>query len=1145
MVGRIFLSFRLNALLIGFAVIVWTLLNSAQAGNLDQGFAAPPLSARPRVYWYWMNGNYTKEGVTLDLEAMKRIGLGGAMIMEVTCGIPEGSVRTGTAEWWELIRHTLTEADRLGLQIAFGNGTGWSGSQGPWVTPEDAMQHLVSSETRVQGPQKFKGILPQPYTRYGFYRDIDVFAVPAGNSEPIGAVPTVTTSHAGKKIRLNDAHDSSRGDLPLLPDSLDVLTDGDPDTVVRITKPKGGEPICINVEYSEPVTASCLRIFPAYWQNHKGEILVSSDGVNYEKLRDFSLPNQGPTGRAQITFTFEPTRSRWFRVAFTSDPLRTAKWNGCVEIGEISLGSGARVDVWEVGSGLIGGSPAATFKAIAKTDVVKTGDVIALKSLMNDKGELQWDVPEGDWYIIRMGHTTLNVPYDTPPRWAQGLEVDKFNRGALQRHWDSYMGKIVDVAGPLAGKALWATHTDSWECGTQNWTPGFEKEFENRRGYSMLSYLPALTGRIVESAETTHRFFWDLRRTHADLIAENYFGGLADLARKHGLLFTTEAYGNANMDAYQCAGRADIPMTEIWTREWNRTPEDCMYIKWGASPAHVYGKRIVGCEAFSTSPDKERGIGAWLDHPYSLKALGDNFIFCGGVNLLSIHVYGQQPWKDLEPGMTVGGWGLDFNRNQTWWNYSTAWIDYLSRCSFLLQQGLFVADALYFYGEDPKNHPKDHRNALCPALPKGHDWDSCPSEALLHRVDVKDGRLVLPDGMSYAYLIVNHGEPMSLPVVEKIRDLVKAGATVVGPKPKARTPGLAGYPESETRVAGILDKVWGNLDGKAVKECVYGKGRVVWDAGGRLADIFDRDNLAADFSYKAGTNVVLNYIHRRTDKEDIYFVANYRYEPAEAELTFRVSGKRPEFWHADMGKIEPVNDWREENGCTVIPYRFDPAGSAFVVFRGKEARGKRQEGREKNFLELKSVMELTGAWEVQFDPTWFYPDNGTGGKLQFDKLDDWSTRTEEAIKYYSGTAVYRKVFDLPEPRTLNSGSRLFLDLGKLAIIAEVKLNGQELGVLWKQSFRADITDVVKSGRNELEIKVANQWANRMIGDELVPDDELAWRSQRLEKWPAWLLNGTERKSKRAAFASWKHWTKDDQLRESGLLGPVRLMTTDN
>jgi hypothetical protein len=427
--------------------------------------------------------------------------------------------------------------------------------------------------------------------------------------------------------------------------------------------------------------------------------------------------------------------------------------------------------------------------------------------------------------------------------------VDKLAREPLERHWKAYMAKIVEQAGPLAGKTLAATHTDSWECGSQNWTPQFREEFRKRRGYDLAPFLPALTGRVVGSVEQTRRFFWDMRRTIADLIADNYFGGLADLAHQSGIQFSTEAYGNAVMDAYQCAGRSDIPMTEIWTDHKDRKPQENWYLKWGASPAHVYGRKITGAEAFSTSPNKQLGTGRFLDTPYSIKMMGDNHLFCGGVNQLTIHVYAHQPWADLAPGMTVGGYGLDFNRNQTWWDMAGPWVDYLSRSSYLLQQGLFVADALYLIGETPNGNGAAARVSLHPALPRGYDYDHCPAEVLLKRMSVKDGRLVLPDGMNYAYLVVNHGEPMTLPLVVKIRDLVAEGASVVGPRPQRKTPGLTGWPESDIRVQSIIDEVWGDCDGQKVKEHRHGRGRVMWDKD--FASILKRDRLVPDFSYEA------------------------------------------------------------------------------------------------------------------------------------------------------------------------------------------------------------------------------------------------------------------------------------------------------
>jgi hypothetical protein len=421
----------------------------------------------------------------------------------------------------------------------------------------------------------------------------------------------------------------------------------------------------------------------------------------------------------------------------------------------------------------------------------------------------------------------------------------------------------------------------------------------------------------------------------------------------------------------------------------------------------------------------------------------------------------------------------------------------------------------------------------------------------MKRVQVKDGRIVQPDGMSYRYLVVNHGELMTLPVVEKIRDLVAAGATVIGPRPKAKAPGLSGYPECDVKIQKIIDEVWLDCDGNKVKEHAFGGGRVLWDSS--LTGIFDRDNLAPDFEYKTPEKMDLNYIHRRTSDADIYFVANLQYQAVQAELVFRVGGRQPEFWYPDAGSIEPVAQWSEENGRIQIPYRFDPAGSVFVVFR-KAASGKTLVGNRKNWAEFKLVQELAGPWEIRFDPKRGGPGKaGVGdqrsedskeGKVIFEKLTDWSTNADPRIRYYSGMATYSKSFTFPELRTLNPASPLFLDLGKVAVMAEVRLNGRALATLWKPPFRVEVTDVLKPGRNELEITVVNLWANRLIGDEQLPED-VEWNGASIKAWPEWLIKGLPRTSGRITFATHKHWQKNDPLRESGMLGPVTIQAADS
>ena len=443
-------------------------------------------------------------------------------------------------------------------------------------------------------------------------------------------------------------------------------------------------------------------------------------------------------------------------------------------------------------------------------------------------------MPAGDWTILRMGYTPTGVENHPAAPSGLGLEVDKLSREALDSYWHAMLDKVVADNRPLIGNGWNIVLIDSYEVGTQNWSPKFREDFMSLRGYDPLPYLPAVTGRIVGSADVTDRFLWDVRRTVADLYSRNYYGYMAQLAHAHGLRFETEAYGNGGFDNLRCGADADIPMAEFWPP--NGSAEETT--KLAASSAHTYGRPVVAAESFTS----DLSVAKYQEDPYSLKALGDR-MFCNGINRYVFHRYAHQPWMGVAPGMTMGPWGLNFERTITWWNEAPAWIQYISRCQDLLQSGKFVADALYFIGE---NEPNDlpYRPNLRPKIPAGYDYDGCDTETLLDRAAVKNGWIALPSGMRYRVLVMPQTTRMSPRIARKVAELVKAGATVVAPKPDA-SPSLQSYPSCDTKVRNLADAVWSDCDGKTVKQHRYGNGRVI--DGVPLAQVLGNMGAAPDF----------------------------------------------------------------------------------------------------------------------------------------------------------------------------------------------------------------------------------------------------------------------------------------------------------
>jgi hypothetical protein len=1065
-------------------VALFTLSCAApKVDKLAQDFVKPPDSARPWVYWFWLNSNITREGITADLEAMRRVGIGGVLIMEVDQGAPVGQAAFMGAEWRELFKFAVSEAGRLGLEINMNDDAGWNGSGGPWIKPEQSMQKVVWTETTVAGLRRFDATLPQPEADHGHYRDIGVLAFP---------------SPGGYRIA--------------------------------------------------DIKAKAL----------------------YERR--------------------------------------------------------------EV--------PPAAETELPSAMTIAPGRIVDLTAQMTADGRISWDVPAGTWTILRFGHTGTGAENAPAPASGRGLECDKLSPEGIEAQFAGMMAKLVaDVGSEAAGKTLVATHIDSWENGAQNWTSRMREEFQKRRGYDLLPYLPVMTGRVVDSLEISERFLWDLRQTANDLLLENYAGRMAELAHAKGLRLSIEAYGGPNDDVTY-GGRADEPMGEFWIGggAWET-------LKLMASSAHLYGRPILGAEAF-TATDREK----WQQHPATIKALGDR-AFAEGINRFVFHRYAMQPWRDYRPGMSMGPWGLHYERTSTWWELSGPWHRYLARCQQMLRQGTFVADICYLQPEVSPQEFRGHER-------KGYEYDLGTAEAVLTRMSVKDGRIVLPDGMSYRALVLPATTRMTPALLGKVGELAAAGASIIGPVNRpAEAPGLSGYPACDEEVARLARELWDGgkiVTGKTVEEVLAGLG------------------VGPDFTGPA----FVRWIHRSTDEAEIYFVASDSPQAREVACEFRVDGLRPEFWRPETGAIEPAAVYEQSGGTTRIPIAFGPSGSVFVVFRRNRQDGYERGGRaagdpvvgvtvdgkmilpapapavtvrvdkaiygvlgdpartrdvraklqalldagessfavsrmaagddpaygvvktveieytvggeafkmsgkdpdtihfpavpgaepkaevrfgEKGDLivaasaagryELKTAsgrvlraevqpvpepQEIDGPWELTF------PSNGGAPeRVSLGDLISWSEHPDPGVKYFSGTATYSKTIAVPR-ELLGKDRWICLDLGDVQVMATVKLNGRDLGILWKPPYRVDVTDVLKAGENALEIGVTNLWINRMIGDEELPEDGDRNPDGTLKAWPMWVQEGKPSPTGRFTFTSWRLWKKGDAPVASGLIGPVTL-----
>ncbi|WP_162340751.1 glycosyl hydrolase [Cyclobacterium salsum] len=743
----------------------------------------------------------------------------------------------------------------------------------------------------------------------------------------------------------------------------------------------------------------------------------------------------------------------------------------------------------------------------AELSALQEAETINLSEHMDANGKLVWDTPEGDWTIVRLGYASNYHITRPSPRLAVGLESDRLHPRGINTHFEHRLQPIIEAAGEKAGRTLKYIHIDSWEAGGQNWTLGFEEEFRKRRGYSITPWLPVLTGHAVDNRQKTEGFLWDLRKTVSEVTLDNYIVRLKELIAPYGMKNSNEPYGRIGINSLEYATNSDFMIAEFWTEreiiDKFPTFSDYWYhsMKGLASVANTYGKTRVGAEAFT-------GSRGWVDHPYLIKGMGDE-AFGQGINHYIYHLYAHQAYDNMKPGLTHRRWGQHINRYQTWWNMSKPYFDYVARCQALLQKGRRVVDVAYMYYEGaPLNF-----NNINFSLPFGYDYDFCTSETI-ERMTVRDGIIHLPNGVSYNYLVLPSSDRLSLPLIRTVQTLKKAGANVYLQQPVAGTPGLEGYPEADQQVKAIAEN-W-----KILPE-------------GGWESVFSSDKTLPDFEGDS-----LRWIHRQTDENEFYFVANTKPEEMRRTCIFRTKKKVVELWNPETGEIFKIETTQRKDGRTEVDLQFEPSQSWFIVFKDKPSN---QIAVKRPFMEWEAVKEIVGTWDLEFDKDW-----GPAEKQTFGELKSWSESSNELVKYYSGTATYRKEFNISDATIKRlkeiKGSTVGLDLGRVEVVAKIKLNGEDCGIVWKPPFRVDITKAIKTGTNKLEIEVVNTWVNRMIGDEQLPLDA-EWKDwETLVEWPDWFKQGEKSPTGRYTFTTARHYQKDSPLMPSGLLGPVRIMS---
>lgn len=991
---------------------------------IETGFITIPDSVQTSIYWYWISDNISKEGVVRDLESMKKVGINRAFIGFIGLDdVPYGKVKFFSAEWWDILHIALKTATRLNIEIGIFNSPGWSQSGGPWVKPAQAMRYLTSSTLAVKGPVLLQQQLLQPEKNF---QDVRVIAYP----------------------QIEDT------------------------TSLRVSGITFKEKRTVNFTGNSVYTVRSVIIQPTNRGMALDGILQVQTKDSFQTIKTFKLDRSNTA----LNVGFKP-----YGPAYISIPATTAKQFRLIltpvssecDIAEIKLTATPVVENYiEKTLAKMFQTPLPYWDAYQwkpqpvvedKRYLIDPSKVINISSFMSADGTLKWNVPAGNWVIERCGMTPTNVTNSPAVPEATGLETDKMSKEHIEAHFNAFLGEIIRRV-PAEDRKTWKlTVQDSYETGGQNWTDNLIESFKTTYGYDPTPYLPVMQGKVVGSEDASDRFLWDLRRFIADNVAYKYVAGLREISHQHGLKTWLESYGHWGFpgEFLQYGGQSDEVGGEFWSEGnlgdiENRAASSC---------AHIYGKTKVSAESF-TGAD-----APFSRYPAMMKQRADRF-FTEGINNSLLHVYIEQPYENKVPGVNAF-FGNEFNRFNTWFYDMDIFLKYLKRCNFLLQQGLYVADVAYFIGEDA---PK-MTGIQDPALPKGYSFDYINAEVIKTRMSVQDGKLVLPDGMSYRVLVLPQLETIRPELLQKIRELISQGAIVLGPKP-LRSPSLQHYDTADHEVEKLASELW---NGRIHK---FGKGMVI--DGLSLEEVFDMMKLTPDVS-----NTEALFIHRTLKDGDVYFISNQRNQTVEINPVFRIRGRNPELWDPVSGSVKDIPSFTSNAVSTSVPLKLAPLESAFVVFRNNK--------QPVVSSAVSSFIDISGPWQLTFNLT-----------VTFDTLQDWSLHPDDSIKYYSGAVYYRHNFTVP------ASKRVLLHLGDVRAIAKVKVNGIVVGGVWTAPYVLDITKAVKKGDNQLEVKVVNTWVNRLIGDSKLP------------------------KAERKTSLNYNPYKPDSRLQSSGLLGPVSL-----
>jgi hypothetical protein len=1113
------------------------------------GFKNPPSYSKVHTWWHWLDGNITKEGITGDLEAMKDQGIVQATILNVGLfgdrdfGIPK--VVFGSDQWFEMFRWALQEAKRLGIRIGVHNCDGWSSTGGPWITPEMSMKQFVWTKTAVEGGRTVRLNLKRPFAVQNFYRDAAVVAYRTDEK-------TNSFRLASPEMTLNDTTDAS------------MMADGNPVSGVEIKK---GDRVTISS--GAPLRFNRIAVHPrrSFMWNNADEftcvftVATSQDGKRYGKIKEVGVKGLNQTGIVPVP----PTSARFVRI--TVEALGGGDAWIPVFLSEIELlrdgekpSFSPSIPNLSEKTASIKPSREDCFYSRGEDDpnqpVPSVKDVLVLTDRMAADGTLQWEAPEGNWTVLRFGYTATGATNGPATKEGTGLECDKMDAAAVDLHFGNFPKRLIDAAGSYTGNTFAFLLVDSWECAFQNWTDDFPDEFEKRRGYSLIPFLPVLSGDRIGSSEESEAVLFDFRKTIADLIEENYYEHFSDRCRKEKLEFHAEViYGNSNyppLDILRTTRCVDLPMYEFWTGTDSHsllqyTPTAGPEFNMPSCASAGYGKSVTASEAYT-------GMAHYSESFQNLKPFGDR-AYCAGINRMILHSNVHQP-SNQKPGMTLGQYGSHFNRNNGPWLFASEWLAYQSRIQYCLQQGEVSADVLYFLGDQLPQYFVHNRSNT---VPPGYQVNACNFDILKNRVRPVDGKLRLNDATDYALLSLPEFPFMDLETLKLIESLVKEGAAVYGPKPE-HVLSLSDAKVHQAAFVALADRLWGKIDGKTVFENAYGMGKVFW--GMPIGEALKKIGLTPDFTTNREESDSFQFIHKKINGMDVYFVANQKNSTLPRECLFRAGDKVPEIFDPETGRVEKPAVFRFENGSVRVPVTFKPYQSLLFVFKPDKAtenittvlknakqifpsqggqdvqipkvliesgglsgipvesgqydfvtqNGKTLSGRFSSPEELE-IADFTGM--VRFEPA--YPAQGIA-TVKISRLKPLTDFQDPDVRYFAGNATYSIRFTVPEGFAAERDSVL-LDVGDFEAAGEVKLNGNPLGKIWNPGTELNVTGLLKK-ENELEVSIATVCRNRFIGDFIEYGEVRSlWTSSPIGDF----LN------------------KHSPLKPSGLMGPLKLV----